>query len=229
MPDIRPFRALRYDPSTIADLALVVAPPYDVIDAAEEARLLDRHPANVVRLDLPAEQPGDEDDDRYRRAARTLAAVALRRHLPQGSAPVDLRLRAGYRVPGTDVTRTQRGFFGRLRLHAFVTEPVLPHERTMSGPRRIATSFCGRPASTRARSSASTTIRPARHAVLDAVTARAADVDLTDDDGVRHRLWAIAADGDARRPSHRCSTPPRGTGDHRGRPSSLRDRAALSR
>ena len=32
--------------------------------------------------------------------------------------------------------------------------------------------------------------------VLDAVTARAADVDLTDDDGVRHRLWAIEADGD---------------------------------
>ena len=37
MPDIRPFRALRYDSATIADPALVVAPPYDVIDAAEEA------------------------------------------------------------------------------------------------------------------------------------------------------------------------------------------------
>jgi len=49
VPDIRPFRALRYDPASIADLALVVAPPYDVIDAAEEARLLERHPANVVK------------------------------------------------------------------------------------------------------------------------------------------------------------------------------------
>ena len=29
------------------------------------------------------------------------------------------------------------------------------------------------------------------------ITARAADVDLTDDDGVRHRLWAVSADGDA--------------------------------
>ena len=33
--------------------------------------------------------------------------------------------------------------------------------------------------------------------VLDAITARTADVDLTDDDGTRHRLWAIPADGDA--------------------------------
>ena len=74
MPTIRPFRALRYDRSTIGDPALVVAPPYDVIGAAEADRLEARHPANVVRLDLPREQLGDEPDDRYRRAARTLAA-----------------------------------------------------------------------------------------------------------------------------------------------------------
>ena len=33
--------------------------------------------------------------------------------------------------------------------------------------------------------------------VLDAATARAADLDVIDDDGVRHRLWAVPADGDA--------------------------------
>ena len=65
MPDIRAFRALRYDPASIPDLSLVVAPPYDVVDAAERERLLARHPANVVRLDLPAEELGDEPDDRY--------------------------------------------------------------------------------------------------------------------------------------------------------------------
>ena len=74
MPDIRPFRALRFDPSSVGDLGLVVAPPYDVIDPEERRRLVARHPANVVRLDLPAEEVGDAPDDRYRRAARTLAA-----------------------------------------------------------------------------------------------------------------------------------------------------------
>ena len=38
-------------------------------------------------------------------------------------------------MPGTDVVRTQRGFFARLRLHAFDEGAVLPHERTMSGPK----------------------------------------------------------------------------------------------
>ena len=197
MPDIRPFRALRYDPATIADLALVVAPPYDVIDAAEEARLLERHPANVVRLDKPSEQPGDEADDRYRRAARTLAGWRSDGTFRKDPHPSLYVYEQAYRVPGTDVTRTQRGFFGRLRLHAFDEGAVLPHERTMSGPKEDrykllrATGVNTSPVVAVYDDPSGTSPR-----VIDAVTARAADVDLTDDDGVRHRLWAIEADGD---------------------------------
>jgi uncharacterized protein (DUF1015 family) len=65
---------LRFDPSSVGDLAAVVAPPYDVIAPSDRARLIARHPANVVRLDLPADETGDGPDERYRRAARTLAA-----------------------------------------------------------------------------------------------------------------------------------------------------------
>jgi Protein of unknown function (DUF1015) len=64
VPQIRPFRALRFDSSVVGDLADVVAPPYDVIDETRRSELVARHPANVVRLDLPAEEPGDEPDER---------------------------------------------------------------------------------------------------------------------------------------------------------------------
>ena len=41
-----------------------------------------------------------------------------------------------YRVPGTDVERTQRGFFARVGLGPFGPETgVLAHERTLSGPK----------------------------------------------------------------------------------------------
>jgi len=197
VPDIRPFRALRYDPATIADLSLVVAPPYDVIDTAEEARLLARHPANVVRLDKPGEQAGDEQDDRYRRAARTLAGWRSDGTLHKDPHPSVYAYEQTYLVPGTDVSRTQRGFFGRLRLHAFDDGAVLPHERTMSGPKEDrykllrATGVNTSPVVALYDDAAG-----AGRAALDAVTARAADVDLTDDDGVRHRLWAVSADGE---------------------------------
>jgi uncharacterized protein (DUF1015 family) len=199
VPDIRPFRALRYDTATIADPALVVAPPYDVIDAAEHERLLARHPANVVRLDLPREELRDEPDDRYRRAARTLAGWRSDGTLHKDPHPSIYVYQQTYRVPGTDVTRTQLGFFARLRLEAFAAEAgVLPHERTMAGPREDRYKLLR---ATGVNSSPIVGLYDDRDGVgrpiLDSLTARAADLDIVDDDGVRHRLWAIPADGDA--------------------------------
>ena len=104
-------------------------------------------------------------------------------------------------MPGTDVERTQRGFFARLRLEPFgAGSGVLPHERTLSGPREdryrllratgVNTSPvvglyedpCGRPPR-----------------LLAELAAGRRVVDVIDDDGVRHRLWVVAADG-RRRP-----------------------------
>ena len=136
MPQIRPFRALRFDPSVVGDLGAVVAPPYDVIDETRRSELVARHPANVVRLDLPADEPGDEPDERYRRAARTLAAWRSDGTFRKDPHPSIYVYEQTYCVPGTATERIQRGFFARLRLESF--EPggsVLPHERTLAGPR----------------------------------------------------------------------------------------------
>jgi uncharacterized protein (DUF1015 family) len=198
VPDIRPFRALRYDGASIADPALVVAPPYDVIGPAERERLLARHPANVVRLDLPGEDAGDEPDARYRRAAKTLAAWRSDGTLHKDPHPSIYVYEQAYRVPGSDVARTQRGFFARLRLESFGTDGgVLPHERTMAGPREDrykllrATGVNTSPIVGLYDDAASVGAP-----VLDALTARRADLDVIDGDGTEHRLWAVAADGD---------------------------------
>jgi uncharacterized protein (DUF1015 family) len=199
VPEIRPFRALRYDPATVPDPSLVVAPPYDVIGPAEHDRLLARHPANVVRLDLPREAAGDEPDDRYRRAARTLAAWRSDGTLHKDPHPSIYVYEQTYRVPGTDVTRVQRGFFGRLRLEPFGPgSGVLPHELTMSGPKEDRYKLLR---ATGVNTSPVIALyddpNGASGPVLDSVTERRPDIDLADDDGVRHRLWAVAADGDA--------------------------------
>ena len=136
MPDIRPFRALRYDPDVVGDVGPLVAPPYDVIGPELEHRLLERHPRNAVRLDLPHGNPGEEPDERYRRVARWLAAWRSDGTLRKDPRPSLYVCEQAYRVPGTAVERTQRGFFGRLRLEPFGPGGgVLPHERTLSGPR----------------------------------------------------------------------------------------------
>ena len=63
MPRFSSFPGIRYAHD---DLGLVTAPPYDVIDAEERRRLAERHPHNVVHVDLPT-----GGDDRYAQAAAT--------------------------------------------------------------------------------------------------------------------------------------------------------------
>ena len=198
VPTLRPFRALRFDPSRVGDLGAVVAPPYDVIDEAQRRRLMDRHPANVVRLDLPVEERGDQPDDRYRRAARTLAAWRSDGTLRKDPHPSIYVYEQTYRRPGSTTERIQRGFFARLRLEAFGPDgSVLRHERTLEAPKEDrykllrATGVNTSPVVALFDDPDGRTRR-----AMAAVAVGPSDVDLADDDGVRHRMWPVVADGD---------------------------------
>jgi uncharacterized protein (DUF1015 family) len=199
VPEVRPFRALRYDPEAVGDLAAVVAPPYDVIGPEDAARLLARHPKNVVRLDMPGVEAGDEPDDRYRRAARTLAAWRSDGTFHKEPRSAVYVYEQTYRVPGTDTERTQRGFFGRLRLESFGPDAgVLPHERTLEGPREDryrllrATGVNTSPVVGLYDDASGTSA-----AILATIASGPAAIDVRDPDDVRHRLWVAEADGDA--------------------------------
>ena len=70
MAEVKPFAGVRYRLQRPEDAASVVAPPYDVIAPEEQQALLARSPHNVVRLELPRDEPGDgEKRNRYTRAA----------------------------------------------------------------------------------------------------------------------------------------------------------------
>jgi uncharacterized protein (DUF1015 family) len=197
VPEIRPFRALRYAPDVVGDLGLVVAPPYDVVGPELQRRLLDRHPKNVIRLDLPPDEIGDEPDDRYRRAARTLAAWRSDGTFHKEPRAAIYVYEQVYRVPGTDLERTQRGFFARLRLESFGPEAgVLPHERTLAAPREDryrllrATGVNTSPVVGLYDDASGSSA-----AILASLASGRPEIDVTDDDGVVHRLWLAPAEG----------------------------------
>ena len=199
MPEIRPFRALRYRPETVGDLSLVVSPPYDVISPKQQQELLARHPKNVVRLDLPPDEPGDQPHERYRRAARTLAAWRSDGTLHKDPRPSLYVYEQTYVVPGTSVERTQRGFFGRLRLEPFGEgSGVLPHERTLSGPKEDRYRLL-RATGVNTSPVVGLYEDPSGRAseALEAVAATAPLSDFEDEYGVRHRFWVIPAEAGA--------------------------------
>src|SRR5713226_5422767 len=134
MAEIRAFRAYRYDLGRVGTLGDVVAPPYDVIDAALQQALYARSPYNVIRLILNKEEPGDtESDNRYTRAARYLRDWQQEGILLQDSARGVYVYQQDFEVEGHRFSR--RGFLARVRLERFGEGKIFPHEETMAGPK----------------------------------------------------------------------------------------------
>lgn len=121
MPRFEPFRALRYSSSHLNDL---VAPPYDVLSAAELAVLAGRDPHNIVHVDVP-----DGGDDRYERAAQILDGWVA-----DGTMVLDpTESFTIYRLAFQDATGAARqlvGVVGALEVVDEAAGGVLPHERT---------------------------------------------------------------------------------------------------
>jgi uncharacterized protein (DUF1015 family) len=133
MADVLPFRALRYRPEAVGDIAAVLAPPFDVIDSAQRAELEARSPHNIVRIELP--NPGGVSTDEPYAAARELLSSWLDDGvLERDERPSFYRYVQEFEHEGHSVRR--HALFARVRLEPWDAGSVLPHERTMAAPKR---------------------------------------------------------------------------------------------
>ncbi len=126
MPTIAPFRGILYNRSKV-DIGAVVAPPYDVISQDQQDELYARNPYNVVRLILGREQ------DRYTSAAEYLKRWQDEGILARDPEPAIYVLNQSFRVDDRVVER--KGFIALCKLEEFEKGVVLPHEKTLSGPK----------------------------------------------------------------------------------------------
>lgn len=122
MADVRPFRALRYNPEL--DLAAVVCPPFDTIPPQLQDELYDRSPFNAVRVELAKENGGT----RYESAARTLKEWLASGTIRRDAMPAYYLYEQTF--PYGDKSYTRRLLFARLRVVPWSEGAVLPHEQT---------------------------------------------------------------------------------------------------
>src|SRR3954452_4472976 len=179
MADVQPLRALHYDPAVAGDLADLVAPPYDVIDAEQRAALAGRSPHNVVEVDLP-----EGDGDPYEHAARLFARWQEEGAVVRDAEPALWALRQDYTGPdGRSLSR--QGFFARIRVEEYGAGRIRPHERTHPGPKEDRLRLTR---ATKANMSPIFVLHPGPTLVQGGGEPWA---DVTDDDGTRHRLWRM--------------------------------------
>jgi uncharacterized protein (DUF1015 family) len=191
MPEIQPFRGLRYDLGHVGSLSEVIAPPYDVIGPQLQDQLYKRHPANVIRLILNRDEPGDDaTNNRYARAAKFLKNWRSEGVLAPDPSPALYVYHQTFDYAGR--THTRRGFMARVRLQRFGEGNIYPHEETMSGPKQdrlLLTRAC------KANLSQIFGLYPdAKNEVQDKLEAAIVGVpplEATDHLGVVHRMWPV--------------------------------------
>ena len=128
MPEIIPFKGILYNPELLLSASDLICPPYDVISAAFQQQLYGSSSFNAIRLELPLEA------DPYAAAAERLAEWLQGGELQ--SDPVPAIYPYFQTFEDTDgVSHTRCGFFAAMRLHDFSEKKVLPHEKTLSGPK----------------------------------------------------------------------------------------------
>jgi len=179
--DVSPFRALVYSQGTAGPLGEVVCPPYDVISPEEREEYLAASPYNAVRLELPE----IAYDDVASRIADWVRAGALAR----SAAPMMVAWTQTFRLPG-GAERTRKTLVGAVQVEPYEARVVRPHERTHAGPKEDRLRLIR---------AVRTNISPVFGVYPDpGQTAwAAADVsgepvgELTDVDGVVHRVWHV--------------------------------------
>ena len=204
MAEIAPFRGIVYRPQDPQrpDVSSLLAPPYDVINEAQRQALAARSPHNAVHLILPKDAQGGDSDGKYQ-----LAGDALRRMLQDGALtrdaqPALYRYHQVFTPPGSvgpsqsagsaAAPIVRRGFICRIRLHRFSEGVVLPHERTLAGPKldRLKLKRATRTHLSQVFGLYDDTERQT-DAAFAQVESQPADLFGTTEDGVLHRLWRL--------------------------------------
>jgi len=132
--DVRPFRALHYDPSVVEDIGSCLSQPYDVISPAQQDAYYRQHPRNVIRLILNKEEAGDgEQANRYTRARAVLEDWSRQGILRATARPSFWVYEQSFDLPGIG-RKTVKGFIGAVRLRDYEERRILPHEKVLKGP-----------------------------------------------------------------------------------------------
>ena len=135
MPEIIPFKALRYDPDQVK-LEDVLTQPYDKITPEMQSKYYERSAHNLVRIILG--KAGETDTDAfnvYTRAAEYLHDWRSSGILKQDPEPGIYAYSQTFTVPGTRELAERRGLIALGRLHDYADGVVFRHEQTLAKPR----------------------------------------------------------------------------------------------
>ncbi len=208
MARIYPFRALRYD-TTRVRMEDVVTQPYDKITPEMQQRYYEASPYNLIRVILGKHEPSDSEsevdgkgENVYTRAAAYLREWRSDRILAEELEPALYGYSQTYNVPGSGAsgkapeTRERRGFIALGHLYDYADKVVYRHEQTFPKHKsdrlalfKATRAFCEQ--IYMLYSDPAFTAEKLIFGSGDTEPASPADLTITDEYGVLHRVWKL--------------------------------------
>jgi len=171
--------------------------PYDKISPAMQAKYLAASPYNLVRVILGERRDTDKDADTdaenvYTRAAKYFEDWMQQGILAQDAAPGFYAYFQEFEVPDSGEKLTRKGFIGLGKVEDYEANIVYRHEKTLAGPKKDRLQVLTH---TRAHFGQIFMLYPDRAGdvdrELDASQTGKPVLDVVDDYGARHMLYAI--------------------------------------
>ncbi len=130
--EIKPFKGFRFDPKVVGDVGKCIAPPFDVIDSAEQQQLYEKSEYNIVRITKGKTEPSDsEHDNQYTRAAEYLQRWIKTGILKQDAEEVIYAYIQDFQI--TEMKYQRLSFIALTKLEEFGPK-VRPHEEVFEKP-----------------------------------------------------------------------------------------------
>ena len=198
MARIYPFRALRYDTQKV-HMEDVVTQPYDKITPEMQQAYYDRSKYNLIRVILGKKEPGDTDafaptdepaHNVYTRAAESLTSWRKKSILREEAEPALYGYSQTYQVPGTDQLQERKGFIALGHLYDYTEKVVYRHEQTFPKHKsdRLALFKATRAYCEQIYMLYSDPAFTAEKLIFNGASA---DLEITDEYQVVHRVWRL--------------------------------------
>jgi uncharacterized protein (DUF1015 family) len=124
MAEIRPFKAWRYRPSLLKNIADLTSPLFDVA-SEKQRKALYSNPLNSIHLSIPrGEQPA-------KTAAAVLREWKQKKYIMQDEAPGIYVYYQYFSLPSEPKPHCRKGFICKIRVHEWHDRIILRHESTM--------------------------------------------------------------------------------------------------
>ena len=192
MATISPFRAWRYAKERVP-IQHAVTQPYDKITPAMQEGYYQASPFNLVRIILGKRFDGDTASENvYTRAAASFREWRETGVLRQDPEPGLYYYTQTFKVPGTAEVAERKGFIGLGRIEDYSSGVVYRHEQTLAKPKADRLDLLR---ATRAHFGQIFMLYSGSGEVIGGLAAarvREADIEVTDEYEVVHRVWRIA-------------------------------------